>query len=149
VPDNVLTPLLKGVTSDNDFMPVAATREDEAIAAVAGAYRRSHGGPAQRGAGPRPAPARSDPDPQPFHEGARHRPRRRPRHPKHWLKVWPSTRHRVAGGISVFARPAINTLFTLIMRKQTRATTQHTGNDHGRLARTPSRFKSGSNARDI
>ncbi|HEX3505343.1 MAG TPA: decarboxylase [Xanthobacteraceae bacterium] len=38
VPDNVLTPLLKGVTSDNYFMPVNATREDEAIATVAGAY---------------------------------------------------------------------------------------------------------------
>jgi hypothetical protein len=31
VPDNVLTPLIKGVTSDNYFMPVNATREDEAI----------------------------------------------------------------------------------------------------------------------
>ena len=31
VPDNVLTPLIKGVTSDNYFMSVNATREDEAI----------------------------------------------------------------------------------------------------------------------
>lgn len=30
VPDNVLTPLSKGVTSDNYFMPLNATREDEA-----------------------------------------------------------------------------------------------------------------------
>jgi sulfopyruvate decarboxylase TPP-binding subunit len=38
VPDNVLTPLLKGVTSDNYFMPINATREDEALGTVAGAY---------------------------------------------------------------------------------------------------------------
>lgn len=38
VPDNVLTPLLKGVTSDNYFLPLCATREDEAIGAVTGAY---------------------------------------------------------------------------------------------------------------
>ena len=38
VPDNVLTPLLKGVTSDNYFLPVGATREDEAMATAAGAY---------------------------------------------------------------------------------------------------------------
>ncbi len=31
VPDNVLTPLIKGVTSDNYFISVNATREDEAI----------------------------------------------------------------------------------------------------------------------
>jgi sulfopyruvate decarboxylase TPP-binding subunit len=31
VPDNVLTPLLKGVTADNYFRIVGATREDEAI----------------------------------------------------------------------------------------------------------------------
>ena len=37
VPDNVLTPLVKGVTSDNYFMSVNATREDEAIGMVAGA----------------------------------------------------------------------------------------------------------------
>jgi sulfopyruvate decarboxylase TPP-binding subunit len=37
-PDNVLTPLIQGVTSDNYFMPVGATREDEAIGAVTGAY---------------------------------------------------------------------------------------------------------------
>jgi hypothetical protein len=30
VPDNVLTPLLKGVTADNYFLSVGATREDEA-----------------------------------------------------------------------------------------------------------------------
>jgi sulfopyruvate decarboxylase alpha subunit len=38
VPDNVLTPLIAGVTSDNYFMPVNATREDEAVGMVAGAY---------------------------------------------------------------------------------------------------------------
>jgi sulfopyruvate decarboxylase alpha subunit len=38
VPDNVLTPLLKGVTTDNYFLPVGATREDEAIGTVTGAY---------------------------------------------------------------------------------------------------------------
>jgi sulfopyruvate decarboxylase alpha subunit len=38
VPDNVLTPLINGVTSDNYFMPVGATREDEAIGTAAGAY---------------------------------------------------------------------------------------------------------------
>jgi sulfopyruvate decarboxylase alpha subunit len=38
VPDNVLTPLIKGVTSDNYFLPVNATREDEAIGVLAGAY---------------------------------------------------------------------------------------------------------------
>jgi sulfopyruvate decarboxylase TPP-binding subunit len=38
VPDNVLTPLLEGVTSDNYFMSVGATREDEAIGTVAGAW---------------------------------------------------------------------------------------------------------------
>jgi len=38
VPDNVLTPLIAGVTSDNYFMPVCATREDEAIGLVAGAW---------------------------------------------------------------------------------------------------------------
>jgi sulfopyruvate decarboxylase alpha subunit len=38
VPDNVLTPLLKGVTADNYFLAVGATREDEAIGIVAGAY---------------------------------------------------------------------------------------------------------------
>jgi sulfopyruvate decarboxylase alpha subunit len=38
VPDNVLTPLIKGVESDNYFMPVTATREDEALGIVTGAY---------------------------------------------------------------------------------------------------------------
>ena len=38
VPDNVLTPLLKGVTTDNYFMAVGATREDEALGIVAGAW---------------------------------------------------------------------------------------------------------------
>jgi sulfopyruvate decarboxylase TPP-binding subunit len=38
VPDNVLTPLLKGVNSDNYFLSVCATREDEAIGTVTGAY---------------------------------------------------------------------------------------------------------------
>ena len=38
VPDNVLTPLIAGVTTDNSFRPLCATREDEAIGAIAGAY---------------------------------------------------------------------------------------------------------------
>jgi sulfopyruvate decarboxylase alpha subunit len=38
VPDNVLTPLIKGVTADNYFLSVNATREDEAIGTVTGAY---------------------------------------------------------------------------------------------------------------
>jgi sulfopyruvate decarboxylase alpha subunit len=38
VPDNVLAPLIREVISDNDFVPVAATREDEAIGTVTGAY---------------------------------------------------------------------------------------------------------------
>ncbi len=38
VPDNVLTPLTKGATSDNYFMSIGATREDEAIGTVTGAY---------------------------------------------------------------------------------------------------------------
>ncbi|MEA2903846.1 MAG: hypothetical protein QOG83_2765 [Alphaproteobacteria bacterium] len=38
VPDNVLTPLIKGATSDNYFVSVNATREDEAIGMVAGAW---------------------------------------------------------------------------------------------------------------
>jgi sulfopyruvate decarboxylase alpha subunit len=38
VPDNVLTPLLKGVTADNYFLSVGATREDEAVGTVTGAY---------------------------------------------------------------------------------------------------------------
>ena len=38
VPDNVLIPLIAGVTADNYFMPVCATREDEAIGAVTGAW---------------------------------------------------------------------------------------------------------------
>jgi len=38
VPDNVLTPLIKGVNADNYFMPVTATREDEAIGMAAGAW---------------------------------------------------------------------------------------------------------------
>ena len=38
VPDNVLTPLLTGVAADNYFMSVGATREDEALGLVAGAY---------------------------------------------------------------------------------------------------------------
>jgi sulfopyruvate decarboxylase TPP-binding subunit len=37
-PDNVLTPLIGGAAADNYFMSVGATREDEAIAALAGAY---------------------------------------------------------------------------------------------------------------
>lgn len=38
VPDNVLTPLLKGVTSDNYFRSICTTREDEAIGVVSGAW---------------------------------------------------------------------------------------------------------------
>ena len=38
VPDNVLTPLINGVAADNYFMSVGATREDEAVGAVTGAY---------------------------------------------------------------------------------------------------------------
>jgi sulfopyruvate decarboxylase alpha subunit len=38
VPDNVLTPLLNGVTSDNYFQSVCTTREDEAIGVVSGAW---------------------------------------------------------------------------------------------------------------
>ena len=38
VPDNVLTPLLKGVSADNYFLAIGATREDEAIGTVTGAY---------------------------------------------------------------------------------------------------------------
>jgi sulfopyruvate decarboxylase TPP-binding subunit len=37
VPDNVLTPLIKGITTDNYFISINATREDEAIGTVAGA----------------------------------------------------------------------------------------------------------------
>jgi sulfopyruvate decarboxylase alpha subunit len=38
VPDNVLTPLIDGAAADNYFMSVGATREDEAVGTVAGAY---------------------------------------------------------------------------------------------------------------
>jgi sulfopyruvate decarboxylase alpha subunit len=38
VPDNVLTPLIKGATSDNYFISVCTTREDEAVGLVAGAW---------------------------------------------------------------------------------------------------------------
>jgi len=38
VPDNVLTPLIHGATSDNYFITVGTTREDEAIGMVAGAW---------------------------------------------------------------------------------------------------------------
>jgi sulfopyruvate decarboxylase TPP-binding subunit len=38
VPDNVLTPLIGGAAADNYFMSVGATREDEALATLAGAY---------------------------------------------------------------------------------------------------------------
>jgi sulfopyruvate decarboxylase alpha subunit len=38
VPDNVLTPLIAGASADNYFMPVVATREDEAIGTLTGAY---------------------------------------------------------------------------------------------------------------
>ena len=38
VPDNVLTPLIEGAASDNYFLSVCATREDEAVGMVAGAW---------------------------------------------------------------------------------------------------------------
>src|SRR5208282_5528702 len=38
VPDNILTPLVEGAASDKYFVPVGATREDEAVGTVAGAY---------------------------------------------------------------------------------------------------------------
>jgi sulfopyruvate decarboxylase alpha subunit len=38
VPDNVLTPLIAGASADNYFVPVVATREDEAIGTLTGAY---------------------------------------------------------------------------------------------------------------
>jgi sulfopyruvate decarboxylase TPP-binding subunit len=38
VPDNVLTPLIDGAAADNYFMSVGATREDEAVGTLAGAY---------------------------------------------------------------------------------------------------------------
>jgi len=38
VPDNILTPLITGIHADNYFMPANATREDEAIGIVAGAW---------------------------------------------------------------------------------------------------------------
>jgi len=38
VPDNALTPLLDGVTSDNYFRSICTTREDEAIGVVSGAW---------------------------------------------------------------------------------------------------------------
>jgi len=38
VPDNVLTPLIQGITDDNYFISVGATREDEAIGVLAGAW---------------------------------------------------------------------------------------------------------------
>jgi sulfopyruvate decarboxylase TPP-binding subunit len=38
VPDNVLTPLIAGAAADNYFMPIVATREDEAIGTLTGAY---------------------------------------------------------------------------------------------------------------
>ena len=38
VPDNVLTPLISGAAADNYFMALGATREDEAVGTLAGAY---------------------------------------------------------------------------------------------------------------
>ena len=38
VPDNVLTPLVAGASADNYFTAVGATREDEAVGTLAGAY---------------------------------------------------------------------------------------------------------------
>ena len=38
VPDNVLAPLIEEVAADNYFVPVGATREDEAVGTATGAY---------------------------------------------------------------------------------------------------------------
>src|SRR5258708_20684555 len=38
VPDNVLTPLIGGAAADNYFMSIGATREDEAVGTLAGAF---------------------------------------------------------------------------------------------------------------
>jgi sulfopyruvate decarboxylase TPP-binding subunit len=38
VPDNVINRLIKGITSDNYFFSVNATREDEAMGMAAGAW---------------------------------------------------------------------------------------------------------------
>ena len=38
VPDNVLTPLIRGIAADNYFLSVGATREDEAVGTATGAY---------------------------------------------------------------------------------------------------------------
>jgi sulfopyruvate decarboxylase alpha subunit len=38
VPDNVLTPLIKGVEEDSYFTSIVATREDEALGIVSGAW---------------------------------------------------------------------------------------------------------------
>ena len=38
VPDNVLAPLISGAEADNYFMTLVATREDEAVGTLAGAY---------------------------------------------------------------------------------------------------------------
>lgn len=38
VPDNVLTPLIKAITEDNYFTAFVATREEEAVGIVAGAW---------------------------------------------------------------------------------------------------------------
>jgi sulfopyruvate decarboxylase TPP-binding subunit len=38
VPDNILTPLVKGAAADTYFVSVGAAREDEAVGTVAGAF---------------------------------------------------------------------------------------------------------------
>lgn len=38
VPDNILTPLIAGAAADNYFVSIGATREDEAVGTVTGAY---------------------------------------------------------------------------------------------------------------
>ena len=50
VPDNVLTPLIAGVSADNYFLPVSATREDEAIGTATGAYMAGLRGAVKRAA---------------------------------------------------------------------------------------------------
>jgi sulfopyruvate decarboxylase TPP-binding subunit len=38
LPDNVLTPLIRGIAADNYFLSVGATLEDEAVGTATGAY---------------------------------------------------------------------------------------------------------------
>lgn len=49
VPDNVLTPLIRGIAADNYFIPDGATREDEAVGTAMDMPRTClhHGGAAR------------------------------------------------------------------------------------------------------